>query len=385
MFWVKFTLDNNTADKLLLEIAQAGLPVCDFYCRTDSNNVIIYKAGSNTDFDERVIKNSFNVFPLPSGRHEYYIRLTTNSGPISFRIYNEHDYEKTSISQKFVYGTYLGLMLFVFLSNLFFFFSLRNFLYLFNALNVVIFIGYSMVVVDGFVTYFFPKVDMLFWYTTIPPIGVTIQTIYSLWFLEVKKYRPKLYRVVIGIIVVYVIWFVIKFFLQFPVVQPINTLQALLSFFIMGFLGIKVGRSGNRFGYYFALTYFIYFLLVLAEATYINTGKPSYILGFSYSGHATVLEALALTFLLTKRFEWEKEEIEIAKAEAKHQLLEKTLENEKMVRDQNTLLEQKVEERTHELKAEKEKSDELLLNILPEKLPMNLNWPVRQRHVHMEW
>ena len=366
VFWIKFIFENNSAENLVLEIAQAGLPDCDFYSRVNDDSTIIYKAGSNTPFHEKIIKSTFQVFPLLKGTHDYYIRLTTNSGPIPLRIYRQNTYDERSISQKFVYGIYLGLMLFVLLSNLFFFFSLQNYLYLVNALNVIIFVGYSMLVVDGFAPYFFPKIDMLFWYTTVPPFGVTIQTIYALWFLEVKKYRPQLYRFTLGVVSCYAIWFVMKFFLRFPIVQPINTLQALLSFFIMGYISIRVGKKGNKFGYYFALTYFVYFLLVLAEATYINTGKPSYILGFSYSGYATVLEALALSFLLTKRFEWEKKEIEEAKVNTQKKLFNQIVENEKMVRQQNIVLEKKVQERTHQLNEEKEKSDTLLLNILPE-------------------
>ena len=372
VFWVKFSLKNPTDDNLILEVAQAGLPDCDLYTRLDDDSVLIQKAGANTKFHERVIKSSFQVFPLQKGSHEYYLRLTSNSGPIPLNIIERKDYDEQSISLKFVYGAYLGLMLFVFLSNMFFFFSLRNFLYAANALNVILFTCYSMVVVDAFVVYFFEQVDILFWYTTIPPIGVTIQTIYSLWFLEVKKYRPKLYRVVVGLIVIYIIWFVLKFFLSFPVVQPINTLQALLSFFVMGIIGVRVGQKGNRFGYYFALTYFVYFLLVLTEATYINTGLPEYILGFSYSGHATVLEALALSFLLTKRFEWEKKELVEARWQAQQEAIEQTRENERIVREQNVILEQKVEERTHELFAEKKKSDDLLYNILPEEVAEEL-------------
>ena len=366
VFWVKFTFENDMPENLVLEIAQAGLPDCDFYERINDSSTIVYKAGSKTSIHDKVIKSSFQVFPLAYGTHDYFIRLTTNSGPIPIRIYTQKVYDEKSLSQKFVYGIYLGLMLFVFLSNLFFFFSLRNYLYLANAFNVIIFICYSMLVVDAFAPYFFRKIDMLFWYTLIPPLGVTIQTIYSVWFLEIKKYNPRLYRFAAGVVAIYCIWFILKFFLPFHIVQPINTLQALLSFFLVGFISIQAGRKGNRFGYYFALTYFAYFLLVLAEAIYINVGRPAYILGFSYSGYATVVEALALSFLLTKRFEWEKEEIERLEKITQSQLLEKTQENERIVRDQNMLLEQKVEERTRELRAAMQKSDDLLLNILPE-------------------
>ena len=348
-FWVKFELDNQTGEPLVLEIAQAGLPVCDFYTIDDEGNTVLVRAGSDTYFKDRIIKNSFQVFPLLSGKHEYFIRLTTNSGPIPMNVYHREYFEEKSISQRFVYGIYLGLMFFVIMSNLFFYYSMRNNLYLAYAFMVLIFICYSMVVVDGFVVYFFPKIDMLFWYTTIPPFGITIQIIYALWFLEVKRYHPKLFRIVVWIVGIYTAWFICKFFLPFPIVQPVNTLQALISFFILGYLGYKVYKNGNRFGLFFALIYILYFLFVLAEAMYINIGKPEYILNFSYSGHATVLEALALAFLLTQRFEWEKSETEKARIEVQQQLIAKTQENEKMVREQNALLEVRVDERTKEL------------------------------------
>lgn len=367
-WWLKFELENNSSKDLNLEISQAGLPDCDFYCQISPDSLVHYQAGGNHPFKNRVIKSSFQVFPLLKGKHTYYVRLTSNSGPIPIKIIEEHTYEEKSISLKLVYGAYIGLMLFVLLSNLFFFFSLRNFLYLVNSLNVLIFTAYSALVVDFFGVYFFDSEDIMFWYTNIPSIGVTIQTIYSLWFLEVKKYRPKINTAVWWLVGVYVLWFVFKGFLPFAISQPINTLQALLSFFVMGFVGIRVWQKGNRFGLYFALTYFIYFILVLAEAVYINTGKPEYILGFSYSGHATVIEALALSFLLTKRFEWEKEELNEAKQLAQAQLVEATLENERFVREQNVVLEQKVAERTEQLSAEKKKSDDLLHNILPEEV-----------------
>lgn len=337
VFWVKFSLDNTIAAPLLLEVTQAGLPVCDLYYKDDSNKVVCYKAGSNTEFKDRVIKSSFQVFPLLSGQRDYYLRLTTNSGPIPLRIYTRVEYDEKSIYLKFVYGIYLGLMLFVFLSNMFFFFSMRQSLYLFNAIMVLIFITYSAVVVDGFIVYFFNKVDMLFWYTVIPCFGVTLQTLYCLWFLEVKKHRPLIYKFTIWAIILFFAWWIVEFFLPFPIKQPINTLHSLLCFFIMGYIGVAVGRSGNRFGYLFALTYFAYFLLVLAEAAYINVGKPTYILGFSYSGWATVMEALALSFLLTQRFEAEKEEVLQKESEAQLRLMEKTLENERIVRNQNVM------------------------------------------------
>ena len=91
VFWVKFSLDNPSGNPLMLEISQAGLPDCDLYFKLDGSGTFnSYRAGSNTPFHQRHIKSSFQVFPLQSGTHDYYIRLTTNSGPIPLKIYDQN-------------------------------------------------------------------------------------------------------------------------------------------------------------------------------------------------------------------------------------------------------------------------------------------------------
>jgi len=55
----------------------------------------------------------------------------------------------------------------------------------------------------------------------------------------------------------------------------------------------------------------------------------------------------------------------IEKIKAQEEALFHAHENAKLITEQNAILEQKVEERTRELNAEKQKSDDLLLNILP--------------------
>jgi signal transduction histidine kinase len=183
----------------------------------------------------------------------------------------------------------------------------------------------------------------------IPTLGVPIQTIYCLWFLEVKNTSPKLYKTVVGITIYFIAYALIRFFCPLKVTLAINTINALLSYFLMGYVGYKIGKKGNRLGYYFAWAYFIYFLLVLTEATYIQTGKPAYFIGLSHVGLATLIEAFIFTFLISKRFEWEKDELERMKLEATEKLLESTIENERIVKEQNAILELKVSERTAEL------------------------------------
>ena len=88
--------------------------------------------------------------------------------------------------------------------------------------------------------------------------------------------------------------------------------------------------------------YLIYFILVLIEATYVQIGTPGYVAELSFVAWATIIEAFILSFLLSKRFEWEKEDSDLQRNIAQKQLLEQTLENERIVREQNNILEQRV-------------------------------------------
>lgn len=120
-------------------------------------------------------------------------------------------------------------------------------------------------------------------------------------------------------------------------------------------------------------------MFVLVEAIYIQTGFPPHFFDVSHISIAIFIEVFLLSYLLTKRFEWEKAEVEKAKAETQLQLLDQTRENERIVREQNIILEDKVVERTSQLKEaneelttiletvenERQKSESLLLNILP--------------------
>jgi signal transduction histidine kinase len=347
--WLRFSTDMATTEKLVLEIAHAFLPQADFYYKDPAGRPVVVRAGYNIPLNDKTVRHHFQVFPFPQGATDCYVRLISQSHPIRVSIYRESAYDIKTYRQRLVYGFYIGFMVFAILSNLFFYVSLGNRLYLFYAGIVVVYISYASAVMDGFILYFIPRIDLMFWYVTIPTIGVPLQMMYALVFLDVKKYDPKLNRVVVWLIAYFLLYMVIKFWLPITLVLTVNTGHALISFFTMGYLGYATGRRGNRLGYYFALAYFIYFILVLTEATYIQIGRPAYFFELSHVALATLIEAFLLSFLLSKRFEFEKESTEKARHEAQQQLLEKTLENERMVKEQNLTLEKRVAERTREL------------------------------------
>ncbi len=78
----------------------------------------------------------------------------------------------------------------------------------------------------------------------------------------------------------------------------------------------------------------------------------------------------------------QREQALVEKAEAQQLALERLIENERMIIQQNELLENKVKERTMELQEEKRKTDELLLSILPRETAeeLKMHGKVAPRH-----
>jgi signal transduction histidine kinase len=348
-YWLKFFIQNRSDEDIVFEIAAASLPITDFYIKRRSGEVTKIEAGYNIGLNNKAVRHHFQIALLPRGDYEVYVKVLSNTHPLPLRLWSKDKYEVVTCQQRLGYGVYIGLMLFVIVSNVFFAFTLRSLLNLFYACLVFVYMCYAGMVMDGFALYFFPKLDLMFWYTTIPPIGIVIQTAYCLAFLEVRKYLPRLNRIVSGFIGYFTLYAVLKFALPLVAVMAINTTHALISFFIMGFVGVMVGRSGNRLGYYYAFAYFIYFGLVLTEALYIQTGFPPYFTGLSHVALATLIEAFVLSYLLSKRFEWQRNEVEQLKYEKQVQLVETAKENERIVARQNVLLEEEVANRTKKL------------------------------------
>jgi len=347
VYWLHFTLDNPSKEKILLEVGQARLPWVEFHYQDSLGNWQTEKAGYEVPITDKYLEHHLQLFSLPPNAHEFYLRLPNIASPIPLTIWNHKVYEEKANVQKIIYGIYIGIMIFVLLNNLFLFFSLRKFTYLHYSLLVFMYATFA-IVNDGFILYVMP-VDLMKWFTLNPILNQPNGLLYCMLFIEVKKYRKTLYKIGIGLFVYlmsYTIWYQ---FLPPMFVLQLSPLHTIIGLFFMISIGISVGRKGNKLGYYFSASYAIFLLILIVEISYITTGSPSYFFELSHVAIGIFVEVFLLAFILSKRFEWEQKEMQEAKEKAQQELLLKTQENERIVREQNIILEQKVQERTREL------------------------------------
>jgi two-component system NtrC family sensor kinase len=348
-FWIKFAFVNHTNEALLLEMAQAFLPTADLYFKGADGAWNVQHSGYSITISDKLVKSHFQVFRLVPGEHTFYVRFQSFSPPTTVSIWQSGAFEVHSNVQNIKYGLYAGILLFVIINNILLYFSFRRFSCLHYALVVLIYLATTAAVAEGYLPYLVPSPDMIFWYHLIPEINMPFTWSHIVLFLDVKRYLPRFYRVSIGIFAYLVLIVPLSWLLPITAVLLLNQINAMSMFILIVIVGVYVQKKGNIMGYYIAATYLLFCFFVVLEAIYIQTGSPPFLFGISHISVALMIEVFLLSYLLSKRFEWEKKCIEKERTEAQHQLLEQTRENERIVREQNINLEQKVTERTVEL------------------------------------
>ena len=321
-YWLRFTLENRTSEQLVLEIAQAFLPWADLYYQDSSVRWVVQHAGYKVPLTRKTFKYHFQVFSLPPGKNTVYVRLVSYAHPIPVKIWEHGAFELAAGRLTLFYGLYSGILLFVIITNLFLFFALRRFYHLHYALLVLLYLTTTAAVMEGFVLYIFPSTDLIAWYISIPAINMPVFLLYCVYFLDMRRYIPQGWRLALGITFYYIFYLAWMHLLPLLSIIVVNQVHAVSLFLFVTILSIRAGMKGNRMGYYFAAAYAIWFILVLVEVLYIQTGRPRYLFGVSYVSIAIFTEVFLLAYLLTLRFRWERTEERQLRTAAERELIE---------------------------------------------------------------
>ncbi|MGB3800612.1 MAG: ATP-binding protein [Lewinella sp.] len=352
-WWIEVKLDRPAEDSMFLVIAQPMLPDVQFYYRQGTNDWTSFRSGYRQRMEDKVLGSRNQVFELPRGSTEVYLSLPAVTFPLPLSVTTLSDYVYTSTWGTFLYGICLGLLIFVIINNLFLAISLRQWTYLHY---VILVFGYAtfIAITEGYFLYIFPGMNLLDAYLWNPILTMLIGISYGIIFLEVARYGRRAYRILVGVFVYVGVYIVVCNFLPRVWVFPVSQLNSLLIITSLTAAGIFTGYRGNRLGYPFAAAYLIFLFAAGLEIIYINTGSPEYFFGISYISTGMLIEAVILAFLLSKRFEWERLGSEAERLQVQQQLLVTTKENERIVRDQNALLEEQIRQRTLQLNQKNE-------------------------------
>lgn len=352
-YWLKLKVTNNSSlPTVLLEIAYPTLD--KVYLSKVQNNTVLFTDSAGESFPFKVRNNEYKnpVFSLqlaPLETATYYIKVSSGDQiilPITLTT-------KTLLSAKIeteslFAGIYFGIILVMFLYNIFIYLSIRDKSYLFYVTYIFL-VGFTQAVLNGYCfKYIWPELPWLA-ERAAPLFGALVGTVtifFVRYFLQTKKFAPRFNFLLTIFAIIYTVSIIFTLLGHIQIGYNLVNVNAGSGSLILLFTGIYIYRKyQNRTALFFTIAWSI-FLLSIIIFVLKDTGIIPYnnisVLGLQIG---SAIEVTLLSFALADRINILKKEKEISQLEA----LRTARENERIIREQNITLELKVTERTKEL------------------------------------
>lgn len=361
-FWLKVDVKNETREKdYVLQIAQPILDYVEFFNKTDTGFVSV-DLGEHRTFKERLYydPNYLFVFEIePGSSKTLYIKVQARENVQVPMLIGSRQAMLALTKKKDVFsGIYLGIMLVMLLYNAFIYISTRDRSYFYYVVYLL-FVILTQSSIHGYsFQYLWPNFPAIAAYNSFvfpSLVGITGMQFMRV-FLHTRRHSKHFDKIFYGITVGYLIGTLLSFFGAFVVSFILIEVCAVVVSVSMMVLAIRISRTGDRPAFFFSIAWAV-FLFGVALYVMKDFGVLPYN-NFTYymMPVGSAIEVMLLSFALADRINILKKEKEASQAEA----LRISLENERIIREQNAYLEQKVQERTIELQ---ETNEELVVTL----------------------
>jgi hypothetical protein len=341
--WLKYVVENNSEKEgKYFYINNSSLDSLELFVVSENEILESYVGGRLVDFYSKPILSKSIIFDinLPIGKtSEIFLKVkSVNKKIITSTITNRNYLENLINRENILFGIFTGVIVGLFFYNLFLFFSVRDKLYLIYVIHTVL-VWFAQSSILGFTQeIFWPNVVWLNLRSGV--IFSSLVSIVGIWFLRVflstDKFIPKLDKGFYFIYLVYAFILVNAFFFSITVsYQTLLVTQSIVVLYVL-LAAFAVQKQGYRPARYYLLAWSVFmlgiFLFVLSEMGIIPTNDlTAYIMPLG-----SALEVVLLSFALADKINILKKEKEKEQAE-------------QLIREQNTMLEEKVRIRTDEL------------------------------------
>jgi signal transduction histidine kinase len=313
-YWLKIPVRYlRGAEKMnwLLELTLASYTELSFFHEVNGQWKE-QKTGAALAFSERPINYRFFVFPLPIEPGEekvFYLRIKTlRAYTIPLVVYRQDFFISKVIREEWLYGAFIGILVFIGFYNLLLFFSLQQRSYIYCGIYVLL-SALLLGVYNGYVLQFLgPSLAInpvmpLFYITLLQRAFIVI---FALSFLQLKKEGGIIYRLMMGNLLLFALLFILSFVVD---TNLLTQLQLLISLFALGlttFAGFYYLQKGQKQVRFYVAGYFLYSIgILLNNLLFFNLTTPSFI---SIHGPeiGIFLEAIFLTLALGDKYRIER-------------------------------------------------------------------------------
>lgn len=352
-FWLKIRIKTNRQTpklKYLLEIAYANLDSV-FLFSPKGRQWKIEITGDHVPFSKRKFDYRHFLFSLDLVHQKprtFYLKVRSKGSilvplilhtPEAFRVQSTH--------QELFYGFFFGVLFIMIFYNLFVYFSLRDGSYLLYCIWLILTIIIQAMLSGHANQYLWgEQVD---WanYGLIFFIGLSNSTalLFSMHFLKLSRAHQVPYIASSVFIILSLGLAIASFFVDYNVAIRFTVLLVMVTALAMLIIGINSWMKGNT-----SARFFVWAILAYHTSNFLvplrNLGVfPDVFLSRYGVQIGAMLEVALLSFALADRINIYRKSAK----EAQEAALSQSLENEKIIKEQNEVLEQKVQERTHKL------------------------------------
>ncbi len=352
-YWYRIKVNYTGTGRpgFLLEFYDQTIDHINAYLQQDNGNYALMYAGARHNFEQRLFRHKNFEFAVPNsgkGIYTYYFRLksaqTVNVIIVHRTIQRFIGY---ALTEYLSFGLFYGMIVIFIFYNLLMFTAMRKRQYLYYVLYILS-IGMYEMSTDGIAfQYLWPHSPGWNEYAYGTPLFLisTFALLFTVDLLHVKIKTPRLYKVIVGVMLVRAIfWLLCCFYnhnwFNYRVLEFIPLSVAF-------FTGIYIWRKGYRPARFFVLAYTFLFigfvvkvLVVLGYGRFIPGPIAHYSMSFCF-----ILEMLFLSFAIGDKVRLLKKK----KEKVQLRIIKQMEENARLKDSMNHELEIKVEERTREI------------------------------------
>ncbi|EOR92880.1 two-component sensor histidine kinase [Arcticibacter svalbardensis MN12-7] len=366
-YWIRFTLKNESNSKAMgIQLTQSMMDYVDFYQVQGDSVTRTNFTGHRRPFNNRFVKHQTYIYQVPIIKGESQtIYLKVKSGKqLTLPIYvgSIEEVVENAMIIDLLFGIYLGIIMVMLLYNLFIYFSIRDITYLYyvSYLGIVMLTQASM---QGYIFRFilpaYPEIADMFIYISTSLIGIAAIE-FSKHFLSSKQYTPLLHRIS------YIFWALYGIQISLAIAGFHNfsyTMMlalAMVSAVYVLYMAVVIMLKGFRPAKFFliAWTGFIFCVIIYVLKDFDLIFHYNNITNFTLL-IGSAFEAIMLSFALADKINI----LKVEKEQSQLETLKALQENERIIKEQNVVLEARVIERTSELHEANEELNSTLENL----------------------
>ncbi|WP_317899990.1 sensor histidine kinase [Aurantibacillus circumpalustris] len=351
-YWLKMEIKNlSHRETYRLQISQPALDEIDFYQKNKAGVFEESKSGERLPFDSRDFFDPNYIYKIrldTMNLTEIYLRVRSRDNlQIPIKIDTQENTFQNNKIKDYIFGIFAGIMIVMLLYNTFLYVTVRDKTYLYYIIYLATVILVQCGIQGYTFQYLWPNSPFLAQWSVFifsPMVGVA-SAYFMRVFLNTFQFTPKFDKGYKYFTIAYTVTFVFAIFGLFSVSYTLITAcAASLSLYMMinAFLIYKKGYKPARF----FLVAWSLFLTGVTIYSMTNVGfLPINNFTFYTMPFGAAAEVILLSLALADRINVLKREKEASQVEA----LLISQQNQKLITEQNILLEQKVHERTLEL------------------------------------